>query len=314
MKGEGKRIVLKLICLGGLCLSFAGCKDGKVITMDTATNEEVVEESSSGFETVESNEPGNKYAKTGNSNYEGKNTEGYDDKKKESDNSPSMNLTQKPSKESLEELPGNITERPSKKPSGEISEKPTEKSTDNSSLSAKSNEKSSKNKDEKNNSDKNSSQSKTSGLVSDENSGENPTQKTVANPTQKPVANPTPNPTPKPAPTAHVHDFQGFKVYKDSTCTALGEGGPVCTICNEWAISACIPLKEHSFVSSVISEGDCLVPRIVQYTCGVCGYVKTEESYGEHKWNTVEETYFDGATGQEVHTTRTYCTVCGKEK
>ncbi len=115
------------------------------------------------------------------------------------------------------------------------------------------------------------------------------------------------------------HDYQGFTVWREATCTTAGYVGGTCTRCGATESTGCIPVKPHEYEATVTMEGDCNgTPHIVQYTCKNCGsfYEETDWDYhaNDHVWVTGPFRYYDETQHAWVETERTYCSVCNRDK
>lgn len=114
------------------------------------------------------------------------------------------------------------------------------------------------------------------------------------------------------------HDYQGFTVWREATCTTAGYGGGTCTRCGATESTGCIPVKPHEYEETVIREGDCRTPHVVRYTCKNCGtfYEESDPDYhaNDHVWETGTYQDYDYEQHKWVEVERTVCSVCGRDK
>lgn len=114
------------------------------------------------------------------------------------------------------------------------------------------------------------------------------------------------------------HDYQGFTVWREATCTTAGYGGGTCTRCGATESTGCIPVKPHEYEATVIREGDCRTPHVVKYSCKNCGtfYEESDSNYhaNDHVWETGTYQVWSDEAFAMVDVERTVCSVCGRDK
>lgn len=115
------------------------------------------------------------------------------------------------------------------------------------------------------------------------------------------------------------HDYQGYWVWREATCTTSGSAGQTCTRCGANTVNIIIPQLDHEYEATVIVEGNCNgQAHEVKYTCKNCGsfYTEVDPSYhaNDHTWVLVEYEDYDTTLHQWVTKEKTVCSVCNREK
>lgn len=138
-------------------------------------------------------------------------------------------------------------------------------------------------------------------------------------PTSTPAGQtPTPAPTAAPAdPCANGHSYDEGSVWQEASCKAPGDYCWHCTVCGHEKHDA-IPQKDHVLVRTLEREGTCMEPDEYRISCSECDYYSMEDDYSqmENRHNYVTVTYqeFDEDRLEWIDITRTYCSICNKNK
>uniref|UniRef100_UPI004055A2B3 hypothetical protein n=1 Tax=Acetatifactor sp. TaxID=1872090 RepID=UPI004055A2B3 len=114
----------------------------------------------------------------------------------------------------------------------------------------------------------------------------------------------------------HVEGEKGY-YYGGPTCTGGAGYNLHCAVCDEVIGTGIDPALPHTEVATVTQQGDCIVPTVISYDCGVCGAPIRQESHTEpdsHDWVTGESDYFNLDTLEWEKVPVTYCTRCHRQQ
>lgn len=110
------------------------------------------------------------------------------------------------------------------------------------------------------------------------------------------------------------HDYRKIYAFEEPACTGGAYYNMICQRCGEYGGDGTDPAVPHSLVETVLQEGDCSTPTIIEYICDVCHAGCGSDVFypmDAHDWVTKETLPYWSEEAQDFVTdTVTCCSRC----